>query len=151
MILWSSCLYQYTNFMWAFPIFHHPGLYSKYLCLHFTQYTRLWFIKSIHPLYFFSRFFLDKCECLKHYYSSLASKILMQDCKQPTTYVGSLSKASMWIDTQEPYVCPLFYQWSKFRSITCKWSALIYAYTCKEHALFFSDLQHIQLSCTYTE
>lgn len=75
----------------------------------------------------------------------------MQDCKQPTTYVGSLSKASMWIDTKEPYVCPLFYQWSKFRSITCKWSALIYACACKEHALFFSDLQHIQLSCIYTK
>lgn len=70
----------------------------------------------------------------------------MQDCKQPTTYVGSLSKASMWIDTKEPYVCPLFYQWSKFRSITSFMHAL-----ARNMLFFFSDLQHIQLSCIYTE
>lgn len=76
------------------------------------------------------------------------------DAGLQTAYYSLLAafpSASIWIDTKEPYVCPLFYQWSKFRRITHKWSALISACTCKEHALFSSDLQHIQLSCIYTE
>lgn len=74
------------------------------------------------------------------------------DAGLPSPYYSLLAafpSASIWIDTKEPFACQLFYQWSKCRSITSKWSAVISAPNYKGYALFFFNLQYIQLSCIH--